>query len=270
MTEPHLLFDVSDNVAQVTLNRPEKHNSLTPEMVVRLADTWDEVMDRPEIRVVLLTGAGEKSFCSGADLGSLIPLVTRARPPADEWDERLIADPKLANKALLRSTDMTTPIICAVRGYALAGGFELFIASDLRVVADDSRFGLTEVRRGLIPGGGGTARLGRQIPRAYAAEIMLLGDHITAARALEFGLVNRVVPSAEVMACARDLAARMSANGPLAMRKVKETMLRSDGLPIEDAFGLEDDANRIIVRSHDAHEGPRAFMEKRTPQFTGQ
>lgn len=269
MTEPHLLFEVRDNVAALTLNRPDRHNALTPEMVVRLADAWDEVTARPEIRVVLLSGAGDKAFCSGADLGSLIPLLTRARPPADEWDERLLADPKLANKALMRSTEMTTPVIAAVRGYALAGGFELFIASDLRVVADDSRFGLTEVQRGLIPGGGGATRLGRQIPRAYAAEIMLLGDHITAAQAKEFGLVNRVVPSTEVMACATEMATRMSANGPLAMRKVKETMLRSDGLPLEDGFAVEDEANRVIVRSHDAKEGPRAFMEKRTPQFTG-
>lgn len=269
MSEPALLFDPTPPVARITLNRPAKRNALDAEMVVRLADAWTEVEADLEIRVVVLTGAGDAAFCAGADLASLIPLLTRARQAADEWDERLLAQPKLMNQALLRTTDVSTPVIVAVRGFALAGGTELVLASDLRVVSDDAHLGLTEVRRGLVPAGGGTVRLPRQIPRARAAELLLLGDHLGANDALALGLVNRVVPSHEVVPCAEALAARMAENGPLALRKIKETMSRADGVPLADAFAVEDDAARVVMRSNDAKEGPRAFAEKRAPRFTG-
>ncbi len=269
MSDPALLFDATPPIARITLNRPDKRNALDAEMVVRLADAWAEVVATPAIRVVLITGAGDAAFCAGADLATLIPLLTRGRPPADEWDERLLAQPRLMNQALLRTTEMPTPVIAAVRGFALAGGTELVLASDLRVVSDDARLGLTEVRRGLIPAAGGTVRLPRQIPRARAAELLLLGDHLAAADALALGLVNRVVPGPEVLACAEELAERMAANGPLALRKIKEVMLRSEGLPLAEAFGVEDDAARVVMRSDDAKEGPRAFAEKRPPRFTG-
>lgn len=268
MTEPHLLFAIHDGIARITLNRPEKKNAISPEMLIRLTDAWDEVMERPDIRVVLVTGAGD-SFCAGADLGSLIPLLTRARPPEDDWDQRVLADSTLGQKAFLRSTEMTTPIVAAVRGHAVAGGFELLLACDLRVIAEDTRLGLTEVQRGLVPIGGGTTRLSRQIPRALANEILLLGDYITAQEALTFGLVNRVVPPDDVLGCATDLAQRMARNGPLAMRLVKEIMQRADGLPLDDGFAAENQAAAVVGRSDDAKEGPRAFVEKRTPQFTG-
>lgn len=267
--EPTLLVDATPPIARLTLNRPDKRNALDAETVVRLADAWATIVADPAIRVVLLTGAGDQAFCAGADLTSLIPLLTRARPAADAWDERLLAEPQLMNAALLRRTDMAVPVIAAVRGFALAGGTELVLASDLRVVSDDARLGLTEVRRGLLPAAGGTVRLPRQIPRARAAELLLLGDHLTAADALALGLVNRVVPGDEVLACATELAERMAANGPLALRTIKQTMLQADGLPLLDAFGVEDDGARIVMRSNDAKEGARAFAEKRPPQFTG-
>jgi len=264
-----LLVDVTPPIARITINRPAKRNALDAETVVRLADAWAAVVADPAIRVVLLTGAGEQAFCAGADLTSLIPLLTRAHPAADEWDERLLAEPKLMNAALLRGTDMPVPVIAAVRGFALAGGTELVLASDLRVVSDDARLGLTEVRRGLMPAAGGTVRLPRQIPRARAAELLLLGDHLDAADAFDLGLVNRVVPSDQVLAVATDLAERMAANGPLALRTIKQTMLRADGLPLLDAFAVEDDGARVVMRSDDAKEGARAFAEKRPPEFTG-
>lgn len=264
-----LLVDATPPIARITINRPAKRNALDAETVVRLADAWAAVVADPAIRVVLLTGAGEQAFCAGADLTSLIPLLTRARPAADEWDERLLAEPKLMNAALLRGADMPVPVIAAVRGFALAGGTELVLASDLRVVSDDARLGLTEVRRGLMPAAGGTVRLPRQIPRARAAELLLLGDHLDAADAFDLGLVNRVVPGDEVLACATDLAERMAANGPLALRTIKQTMLRADGLPLLDAFAVEDDGARVVMRSNDAKEGARAFAEKRPPEFTG-
>ncbi len=264
-----LLVDATPPIARITINRPAKRNALDAQTVVRLADAWAAVEADPAIRVVLLTGTGDQAFCAGADLTSLIPLLTRARPAADEWDERLLAEPKLMNRALLRGTDMPVPVIAAVRGFALAGGTELVLASDLRVVSDDARLGLTEVRRGLMPAAGGTVRLPRQIPRARAAELLLLGDHLDAVDAFDLGLVNRVVPSDQVLAVATELAERMAANGPLALRTIKQTMLRSDGLPLLDAFAVEDDGARVVMRSADAKEGARAFAEKRPPEFTG-
>ena len=266
---PALQFSIEDGVAVVTLDRPAKLNSLDPELVCRLADAWDAIAANPWVRVAIVTGAGERAFCTGADLGRLIPLFTRARPADDEWDERLLADRTLLDRALLRRTDFTVPVIAAVRGFALAGGTELMLGADLRVVADDSEFGLTEVTRGIIPAGGGLSRLARQVSWARAAEIALVGERIDARTALEIGLVNRVVESNEVMAVAMELAQRMARNGPLAMRAAKEVMVTSNGMPLDEAFAVESRVAGRVMKSSDAVEGPRAFIEKREPRFTG-
>ena len=266
---PALQFTIDDGIAVVTLDRPAKMNSLDPELVCRLADAWDTIAADPAIRVAIVTGAGDRAFCTGADLGRLITLFTRARHADDEWDERLLADRTLLDRALLRRTDFTVPVIAAVRGFALAGGTELMLGADLRVVADDSEFGLTEVARGIIPAGGGLSRLARQVSWARAAEIVLVGDRIDARTALDIGLVNRVVPANEVMAVAMDLARRMTRNGPLAMRAAKEVMVTSNGMPLDDAFAVESRVAGRVMRSSDAVEGPRAFIEKRDPRFTG-
>lgn len=269
MPECPVLIETAGGVAEITLNRPAKMNALTPEMLVRLDRAWAGISKEPEIRAVILTGAGERAFCVGADLGRLTPLLTRARPAEDEWDEALLADPLLLNRALLRGTEMITPVIAALRGNVVGGGMELMLACDLRVAAEECRFGLMEVTRGLIPAAGGIARLSRQVAQAQAAEILLVGDRIDAAQALGMGLVNRVVPGDEVMATARALAGRMAENGPVAMRKVKQVMLESSGRSLADGFAAEDDAIKVILRSSDAKEGSRAFVEKRTPRFTG-
>lgn len=266
---PALQFTIDDGIAVVTLDRPAKLNSLDPELVCRLADAWDAIAADPGVRVAIVTGAGERAFCTGADLGRLIPLFTRARPADDEWDERLLADRTLLDRALLRRTDFTVPVIAAVRGFALAGGTELMLGADLRVVADDSEFGLTEVTRGIIPAGGGLSRLARHVSWARAAEIVLVGDRIDARTALEIGLVNRVVESDEVMAVAMELAQRMARNGPLAMRAAKEVMVTSNGMPLDEAFAVESRVAGRVMKSSDAVEGPRAFIEKREPRFTG-
>ncbi|MDX5455346.1 MAG: enoyl-CoA hydratase/isomerase family protein, partial [Rhodococcus sp. (in: high G+C Gram-positive bacteria)] len=260
---PALQFTIDDGIAVVTLDRPAKLNSLDPELVCRLADAWDAIAADPGVRVAIVTGAGERAFCTGADLGRLIPLFTRARPADDEWDERLLADRTLLDRALLRRTDFTVPVIAAVRGFALAGGTELMLGADLRVVADDSEFGLTEVTRGIIPAGGGLSRLARHVSWARAAEIVLVGNRIDARTALEIGLVNRVVESDEVMAVAMELAQRMARNGPLAMRAAKEVMVTSNGMPLDEAFAVESRVAGRVMKSSDAVEGPRAFIEKR-------
>jgi enoyl-CoA hydratase/carnithine racemase len=269
VTEPTIATSVENGIAEVTLNRPQKMNALTPEMICHLADAWEAIQADPLVRVAILTATGDRAFSAGADLGRLTTLLTRAREPEDEYDERLRAEPKLLNRAMLRGTELTTPVIAAARGAVVGGGMEMLLACDLRVVAEDSTLGLTEVKRGLIPAAGGVARVSRQVSTAHAAEILLLGDKIDAATAYRMGLVNRVAPARDVLSCARGLASTMSASGPLAMRAAKEAMVRSSGIPLAQAFEVEDDVIRPVLRSNDAREGSRAFMEKRAPDFTG-
>ncbi len=269
MPEPHVLYEKRGHIAYITLNRPEVHNALSPESVVRIADLWQDFNEDDNLRVALITGAGERAFCSGADLGRLIPLYTGARQPEDDWDRRLLANPATVSIAFLRRYIVYKPIVCAVNGFCLAGGTEMLLATDIRIVAEHATFALTEAKRGLIPGAGSMARLPRQIPYCKAAEILLVGDHLTAAEAQRIGLVNYVVPASELMAKAEEFAQKLAENGPLAVRKIKETMLRGSGLPLPDAFAIEDEASRIVFTSEDAREGPRAFIEKRKPEFKG-
>lgn len=267
--EVPLLVSIENGVAEVTLNRPDKMNALTPELIVRLARCWDEVSADESVRVVILTGAGERAFSAGADLGRLTPLLMRARPADDEWDEILLAEPKLLNKAMLRTNDFFIPVIGALKGKIVGGGMELALGCDLRVISSDSELGLVEVRRGLIPAAGGIARVSRQVAWARAAEILMVGERISAVEALGMGLVNRVVEPSAVIPTAREIAGRMALNGPLAMRKVKEAMVRSSGRTIEEGFAVEDECIKVVLRSNDAREGSKAFVEKRLPEFTG-
>jgi enoyl-CoA hydratase/carnithine racemase len=268
-TELPLLFSVENGIALVTLNRPAKMNALNPELIVRLARCWDAIQADRSVRVAILAAAGERTFCAGADLARLTPLLTRARQAEDEWDEALLAEPKLLNRAMLRRVDFTTPVIAAARGSVVAGGMELMLACDLRIVADTATLGLAEVKRGLIPAAGGIARVSRQLGWAAAAEILLVGDQISAAEALRVGLVNRVVAVDQVLPTAQALAEKMAQNSPLAMRKAKEAMTGASGRPLEEAFGVEDQCIKVVLRSEDAREGSRAFMEKRKPKFSG-
>jgi enoyl-CoA hydratase len=263
-----LLFEKRDGLALLTLNRPAKKNALTPEMIVRLADAWTEFRDDSALRVAVLTGAGD-TFSAGADLGRLIPLLTRARPPDDEWDERMLADPKIFQAAILRNFELWKPVIAAVNGAALAGGCEMLQATDLRLAAPEASFGLPEPKRGIVPGGGSLVRLARQIPYVRAMQILLTGDAMPAGTALEVGFVNEIVPREKLLARAFELAARIAENGPLAVRKIKEAVIRSQGRPLAEAFTIEDECTREVMRSQDAREGPRAFMERRKPNFTG-
>ena len=266
---PHLLYEERDGIAYVTLNRPEKRNALSPEMIVRLSETWRDVATDSDVSVALLTGSGDQSFCAGADLGKLVPLLTGDRPPDDEWDERLLADPRQVDRALLRDPNLFTPVVVAVNGHALGGGTELVGATDLRVASQSATFGLTEVRWGHVPAMGSLSRLPRQLSWAHAMEIILLGEPITAEHALDIGFLNRVVAPGEVFSVAEDFARRIQRNSPLAVAKAKEAMVRSSGLPLDQAFKIEDECGSFIMSSEDAKEGPRAFAEGREPVFVG-
>ncbi len=262
-------FEQQGHVATVTINRPEARNAVSPEVLVRLADAWRTVEEDDGIRVAVITGAGDTAFSAGADLKLLIPLMTGARQPADEFDEAVAADPTIGQRALLRDHDPGKPIIAAVNGFAIAGGFELMIACDLRVAADGSRLGLQEAKWGLFPLGGSTVRLPHQIPRAVAMEMLLTGDLIDAARARELGLVNRVVPQKDVLSVARHYAQTIAENGPLAVQAIRASVKRTSGRPEAEALGIETEVGWPVFETEDAIEGPRAFAEKRRPEFKG-
>ena len=267
---PHLLVERDGPILTLTLNRPEARNALSPEMLVRLAGAWREFRETKHLRVAILTGAGDVDFCAGGDLVRTMPLLTGARQPEDEWDRRLMADLGQFTDAILRGFELYKPIVVAVNGNALGGGTEMANACDIRVASERAVFGTPEAKVGLLPGGGSISRLPRQIPWAKAMEMLLLGEPVSASEALAMGLVNHVVPPAEVMPTARRLAERLAANGPLAVQKIKEGVVRGSGLTLAEALRIEDEVSAAVLSSRDAREGPRAFKEKRPPRFTGE
>lgn len=262
-------YQSNDGIALLRFNRPEVMNAMSPEVLVRMLSAWETVRDDPTIRVAIITGAGDKAFCSGADLGRLIPLLTGARDAKDDYDRALLADPGIPGRACLRDMDVGKPVIAAVNGYCLAGGMEFLQGTDIRVAASNAQFGLREVQRGLIASGGSCARLARQIPFAHAMEILLTGEAIDAHKALEIGLINHVVEPADLIPKAMEIARRIAANGPLAVQLTRRAIRECLGRPDVEALAMEQRIAAPIWVSEDAREGPRAFMEKRTPRFTG-
>jgi enoyl-CoA hydratase len=267
--EPALLYEKKDGVATLTLNRPEARNALNPELMVRLADAWQDVNDDSAVRVAILTGAGDRAFCAGADLDQLIGMMQGRRQPQTEFEKRLVANPDLNFKALLRNYQVTKPIISAIKGYCVAGGTEIIQVTDIRVASDDAEFGLAEVKRGLFPVGGSSVRLPRQIPFSMAMYILLTGERISAAEALRVGLITKVVPKAQVLDEAYRIAAIINENGPLAVQAIKQSVLAGLGLPIDQALEKELELGIPIQMTEDAKEGSRAFKEKRKPVFRG-
>jgi enoyl-CoA hydratase len=267
---PDLLYEKHDHIAIVTFNRPERRNALSPETMVRLAEAWKDFRDDDEMRVAILTGAGDQAFCAGGDLQRLMPLFTGARAPDDDWDRRLMADVgEIMSTALLRPFELYKPIVAAVNGYALAGGSEILQSTDIRIASSSASFGLSEAKRGLVPGGGSMVRLPRQVPWCKAMEILLLGDRIPAEEAHRIGFVNEVVEPEALMPRALELAERLARNAPLALRAIKEAAIKTSGLPLEEAYAIEHRLSGAVMTSRDAREGPKAFMEKREPVWEG-
>ena len=217
----------------------------------------------------MLSGAGDRAFTAGADLGTLIPLLSGARQPATPWDQRVLEEPELREIAMLREFPVYKPIIAAIPGICIGLGAELLQATDLRVAADHARFAINEVTRGFMPGGGSAVRLAHQIPLCKAMELLLVGDPMSAQEALRIGLVNDVVPLDQLRARVDELADKLAANAPLAVQKTKETILRTLTASFEDGYAIERANAEFTMRTEDAHEGPRAFMEKRAPIFKG-
>ncbi len=259
--QPHALVEVRDHVLIVTMNRPQARNALSGPMMAIMKEAWDRVDSDPEVRVAILTGAGG-AFCAGADLKAMT-----AAHPGDSFRTGAF-DPSVI-EPLLKGRRLTKPLIAAVEGPAIAGGTEILQATDIRVAGRSARFGVSEARWGLFPLGGSAVRLVRQIPYTVAADLLLTGRHITAAEALSFGLIGHVVEDGQALARALEIAALISANGPLAVQAILRTIRESEGLAENDAFALEARLGMAVFASDDAKEGPRAFAAKRKPEFKG-
>lgn len=264
-----LEYQLEGNVGLVTLNRPEARNSLSPELIVALAEIWESIKADSEVRVVVLTGADNSTFCSGFDLGTTIPLITGSREPQDKFEEAISEDKELLRRATLVGHDIGKPIIAAVNGHAIAGGMELLLACDLRVVAQGVKLGLSEVALGLIPGMGGTALLRRHLPGALAMEMVLGAKPIVSDDLAHSGLFNRLVPVSDTLSSAMELAQTIASNAPLAVQAARQVVRKSADLEELEALLLETQIGETLAKTEDAMEGPLAFMEKRSPKFQG-
>jgi len=268
VSEPAVLVERDGHVLTITLNRPEKRNAFNAEVLCRLCDAWDLLDNDDELRVAVLTGAGG-NFSAGADLDRLVGAMLSGKPTENEFEERIKNDFTLIFKGFLKDHHLRKPLVAAVEGYCYAGGMEILMSCDLRVAGESAQIALSEVQRGLFPMAGTSVRLPRQIPYTLAMEVMLLGDPLTAQRAYEIGLIGHVVPDGQAVVRARELADRLAANGPLAVVGIKQSVLASDSLPEAEAFQRESEIGMGVMASEDAREGPKAFLEKRTPDFKG-
>ena len=252
-------LDVEDGIAVITLNRPEKLNAMDAEAYEQLSAAWTRVRDDDAIRVAVVTGAGARSFTTGADLSSF---VGQQKDLTTFWQTQ-------RGQLLNRGLEMWKPVIAAVNGYCIGGGMTLLLATDIRFAVPTATFGVTEVRRGVIAGNGGTQRILEQLPYAVAMEVLLTGRHVTADEAQRWGLVNRVVPPEQLMEVALETARTIAANAPLAVQAAKELALRSRDVDRATGLRLEQAINQVLQFTDDATEGPAAFREKRPAQFNG-
>jgi enoyl-CoA hydratase len=275
-------YEQDGHVVTITIDRPEARNSLDLEHFGQLADAWVRFRDDHDAYVAILTGVGDV-YCVGADLKSFIAAVTeQAAELAAGGSKKQVAGSKYTFAhslvAVLRDgatlpdgTEFTLykPVVAAINGICAAGGLEMMWNTDLRVVAEDAWFQLSEPRRGLFPGGGSTVHSARQLSWCNAMEVVLLAERITAQRAYEMGLVNRVVPRDRLMAEARALADTICLNGPLAVRTCKQSAKESTFLPLKEALDNELKHSGAVFMSEDAKEGIKAFKEKRPPVWRG-
>ncbi len=254
-----VLTETRDHIAWVTLNRPEAMNALSMQLRADLAAAIRAAEADPEVRVVVVRGAGDRAFCAGADIKEFVevpspPAYRQARVP-DSW---------------ISPFDLTKkPIIASIHGFCLGGGLEVALACDIRIAAEDAQFGLPETGLGIMTGVGGSQRLPRMVGLAQALDMILTGDRIDGKRAREIGLVTRVVPRADLAAETEALAQRLAARPPTAMAFAKEAVRAAQDLPLRDGMRLEVDLLTHLLNTEDRLEAARAFREKRKPQFTG-
>ena len=257
--KPHALVEQDGHKLVVTMNRPEARNALSGEMLAIMSEAWDRVNEDPEIRVCILTGAGGY-FCAGMDLKA-----ATAKPPGDSFKDGSY-DPSRID-GLLKGRRLTKPLIAAVEGPAIAGGTEILQGTDIRIAGESAKFGISEAKWSLYPMGGSAVRLVRQIPYTIACDLLLTGRHITAAEALDYGLIGYVVPDGSALDKALEIAEVINKNGPLAVQAILRSIHETEGLHENDAFKIDTKIGIEVFLSADAKEGPLAFKEKRAPNF---
>lgn len=255
-----LLIDVANHVATITLNRPEALNSIDPQTRAELRGAWRRIKEDGDIRVAVLTGAGEKAFCTGSDL-------KKTMPPKESFAQLNFG--QAGSDHLLADLDTDKPLICAINGYAMGGGLELALACDIRIASENAQFALSEVRLGSIPGAGGTQRLPRAIGTSNAMLMLLTGDRVDAVEALRIGLVSKVVPQNELLPAALEIATRIAGNAPLSVRAIKRLVHSGLDMPLPAAIDAERYVFGLLRDTEDRIEGRKAFQEKRSPVYRG-
>ena len=258
MSESIVTFDVADRIATITVNRPDKLNAIDDTVMAALGEAIDQVRARDDVGGAIITGAG-RAFVAGADIAQL---QQKSAVEAYEMARR--------GQAIFRHIEtLAKPVIAAVNGYALGGGCELAMACHVRLASEHAKFGQPEVKLGIIPGYGGTQRLPRLVGAGRALQLLLTGEVIDAAEAFRIGLVNAVVPAAELVDAARRMLGQMMANGPLALAHCIAAVHQGAGIPIDEALALEASAFGLLAASADMKEGTTAFLEKRAARFSG-
>lgn len=260
MTPKTILSETADRICRITIDRQDKLNALNRAMVGELREAFEAASRDPEVRVIVLTGAGSKAFIAGADIAEL-----RETEPGDA-----VALAARGQELTMRIQHLGKPVIAAVNGYALGGGCEMALACTLRIASSNALLGLPEIKLGILPGYGGTQRLARLIGRGLAMEMALTGEPVNAARALELGLLNRVVEPEELAGAVDKLAGLLAQSAPQAMRGIMECINRGSDLTLDAGLELEREAFGEVFSTQDMREGTAAFLEKRKPNFTGE
>jgi len=262
-----LEFKKDGHIAKVGLNIPETLNALGPDILFELYKTWEECQEDDNVRVVILYSALPNIFCSGMDLNTAIPVLTAARKPETEGEKWLISDDNAVGKAMLKYKTLDRPVIAAINGYCLTGGFEMSMGCELRVASEDAIFQMRETTLGIMPIGGSNVFLPIQIGSTRALEILLTGNNFPASTLYEWGFLNRVVPKENLMDEAMALAERIASNGPLSVRSMVKLSRQIKELSIEEAMKKEIEIGFPVFMSEQAREGVRAQKEKRKPVF---
>ena len=270
-----LLVDVRDHVMTITLNRPEARNAMNLPLLAKLCRAWIRLRDDPDVWVAVITGAGDRAFCSGGDLKTFIPQAVGRTHELREGTAELdwggdVSDlpPRASTFAVLRDVEIWKPIVAAVNGFCTAGGLEMLQGTDIRIASENATFGIFEPKWGVFPGGGSTVKLVRQVPFSRAMELLISGRLVSAAEAHQMGLVSRVVPLADLMTEARRLAEDICACGPLAVQAIKKSVQRGLRMTMAEHLRYEEQLSSEVFMTEDAREGLRAFAEKRKPRWT--
>lgn len=255
----YIIYEKSEGVATVTLNRPEALNAFSKDVIEEIIKALEDVQNDENVRVVVLTGAGEKAFSAGADIKAMVGMNALKARELSLMGERLC----------LAFENLEKPVIAALNGYALGGGLEVAMSCDLRIAAENARMGQTEVNIGLIPGWGGTQRLTRLVGKAKAKELVFTGRMIDARTAEQLGIINMVVPQDKFRETVRQFAIELASKAPVAIRVAKALINKGENIGLDSALALEREGFGVVASTEDLKEGVSAFTEKRKPTFKG-